>query len=139
MRALLCALIVVPVAGSGVRRDFAQDTPPAKTDMEIIQGTWLQTKRTLNGRKYEPGEYDRTLDVQGEKIVMSLFDFPESVIGEYTFSLDESKKPKWFTWTDIREKSTRKGIYEIKGDELTIKFDYRKDKMDQGDGFRCRT
>jgi uncharacterized protein (TIGR03067 family) len=91
----------------------------AKTDLQRIQGTWIQTKRFIQGKEMEPG-FELAFDVRGDKLVLSRFEFPGESAGDYSFSLDESKGPKWFTWTC--KGHTQLGIYEITNDELKINF-----------------
>ena len=124
------SLLVLCVCLGGSGMTLPDDPPVApKTDMEKIQGTWVQTKRYLLNREMEPGEFDLTFDIRGDKLIMSQYDFPEQPIGEYKFSLDEKKKPKWFTWTI--GKVTQRGIYEVKEDELKIIFNLTEKKLDQ--------
>ena len=121
-------VLCVCLGGSGMT---LPDDPPAapKPDLEKIQGTWIQTKAVHAQQGSGTRRIRCTLDIRGDKVIASQFDFPEQKIGEYKFSLDEKKKPKWFTWT--LDNFTQQGIYELKDDELTITFKMSDKKFDQ--------
>lgn len=91
----------------------------ARTDKEMLQGDWEVTSAQLGGKEPEGEEGDR---IKKQKIVIKGDKVTAREEAEYT--LDPGKKPKEI---DVKveqgpaqERGTWRGIYEIKGDELTL-------------------
>ena len=86
-----------------------------KKDQDEVQGTWEVTTMFNNG-KPEPGTVKgATLVIKGDKITMGMRNL--------TFKLDAAKKPKAIDAVakdGAAEGKTILGIYEVKGDTLTL-------------------
>jgi RNA polymerase sigma factor (sigma-70 family) len=94
----------------------------AKSDKEALQGTWKVFLLKENGVEKNDEEADMIKKgkfvFKGDKVIAR---------GECGFKIDSSKKPKEFDMIPLegppQEKGqTFKGIYELKGDDLTMVF-----------------
>ena len=132
---LLGAVVLGVVLLSGGVAVFAwQAAQPtavqAKSDKETLQGTWKVVLLKLNGNEKNDEEADRIkmgkFVFKGDKMIAR---------GECDIKIDSSKKPKEIDMIPLegppQEKGqTFKGIYELKGDDLTMVFrDPGKDRL----------
>ncbi len=95
-------------------------TPPnsgvaAKRDMEKLQGIWIVTAITENGKKME-GEI--RMEFKGDKVTMSEKGEPRGRKGTYT--IDPEKSPATIDIPFEDGEDTLSAIYQLKGDELKI-------------------
>jgi len=119
--ALALALLAgVPImayyAAPGNEKPAVQDT---KADKEKLQGTWALVSAQTGGREAE--------DEEAKQMKMLKFVFKGDKLTAKTeseYSIDPGKKPKEI---DLKvndgpqnERGTWKGIYELKGDQLTL-------------------
>jgi RNA polymerase sigma factor (sigma-70 family) len=124
---LLCAVVlgVVLVTGGvavGVLAFAGAAAVQAKSDKDALQGTWKVVLVKENGNEKNDAEADMIKKgrfvFKGDKVIAR---------GECDFKVDPSKKPKEFDMIPLegppQEKGqTFKGIYELKGDDLTMVF-----------------
>jgi uncharacterized protein (TIGR03067 family) len=89
----------------------AGDAP--KGDQKTIQGTWKVVMIEDGGRKRDVG--DKKVSFGKTKIT---FKDGERTLGDGTFELDPTKKPKWIDVTQRGNKML--GIYELEGDNLKV-------------------
>jgi RNA polymerase sigma factor (sigma-70 family) len=100
-----------------IRPGAAQD---AKADKEKLQGSWEFVSGQMGGKDVDGDEAEQ---MKKQKFVFKGDKLTAKV--ECTYTIDSSKKPKEF---DLKvedvpegpERGTWKGIYELKGDELTL-------------------
>jgi RNA polymerase sigma factor (sigma-70 family) len=94
----------------------------AKSDKDALQGTWKVVLLKINGNEKNDEEADRIkmgkFIFKGDKVIARV---------EGDFKIDPAKKPKEFDMIPLegppQEKGqTFKGIYELKGDDLTMVF-----------------
>jgi RNA polymerase sigma factor (sigma-70 family) len=90
-----------------------------KSDKDKLQGTWEFVSGQLHGKKVEGDEAD---EIKKHKFVFKGDKLTAKA--EATYTIDPSKKPKEI---DLKieegpeaERGTWKGIYDLKGDELTL-------------------
>jgi RNA polymerase sigma factor (sigma-70 family) len=99
-----------------VHPGVAQD---AKTDKDKLQGTWEFVSGQMGGKDADGEEAEQ---MKKQKYVFKGDKLTAKV--ECTYTIDSSKKPKEFDLTvedgPEQERGTWKGIYELKGDELTL-------------------
>lgn len=93
----------------------------AKKEMDKFQGTWTLESLEANGQPV-PEEQIKgiKLVVEGNKRTLKKGD---EVVGESTYKLDPTKKPKQIEITQTKgqlEGRTVKGIYEIDGDTQKV-------------------
>jgi RNA polymerase sigma factor (sigma-70 family) len=97
----------------------AQAEKVAKADRDRLQGTWEITSIHMDGKEPQGAEADnikrQRFVFKGNKLIAK---------GEGTYAIDPGKKPKEI---DLKieegpeaERGTWKGIYELKGNELTL-------------------
>jgi RNA polymerase sigma factor (sigma-70 family) len=122
---LLCAVVlgVVLLTGGvavGVLAFAGATAVQAKSDKEVLQGTWKVVLVKINGNEKNDEEADRIkmgkFIFKGDKLIAR---------GECDFKIDPAKKPKEFDMIPRegppQEKGqTFQGIYELKGDDLTM-------------------
>jgi RNA polymerase sigma factor (sigma-70 family) len=119
--ALMVVLTLVVFSGVlgfalGVVGALAQD---AKADKEKLQGTWEFVSGQFGGKEAQGAEAE---EMKKQKFVFKGDKVTSKVESEYT--VDPTKKPKEI---DVKidegppqERGTWKGIYELRGDELTL-------------------
>jgi uncharacterized protein (TIGR03067 family) len=114
-------------AGAALLPAVAQDKgDPAKTDADLLQGTWNYVVVEQNGVKEprrKPGEDLKTITFQGDKFEVKRGD---TVLQAGTRKLEPAQKPKTIdlTITEGDGKGTvQLGIYELKGDTFTACLD----------------
>jgi uncharacterized protein (TIGR03067 family) len=97
-------------------------------DLKPFQGTWVLSAATLGGRDHLDDFKGLTLTVDGDKYTV--------VVGPNTdkgaITLDASKSPKHITLASSEKAGpfkgrTMPGIYEFKGDTLTVCLNSEKD------------
>jgi uncharacterized protein (TIGR03067 family) len=93
--------------------------PSTGCDKDKLQGTWEFVSGQLAGKKVEGAEAD---EIKKHRFVFKGDKLTAKV--ESTYTIDHSKKPKEF---DLKvddgpeaERGTWRGIYDLKGDELTL-------------------
>jgi len=123
--ALMIVMTFAILSGAMVTAYFVVERPGEaqakddKSDKEQLQGSWEFVSGQLHGKKVEGDEADEIKKhkfvFKGDKLIAK---------GEATYSIDPSKKPKEI---DLKieegpeaERGTWKGIYDLKGDELTL-------------------
>jgi uncharacterized protein (TIGR03067 family) len=119
---LIVALTLVIGAGAltGVGVALrAEDKEAAKTDKEKLEGSWQLSSAQMMGKDAEGDELKQMQERS--------FDFKDGTLTARTnakYTIDPSKKPKEITLEvsegPAREQGTWKGIYELKGDDLTV-------------------
>jgi uncharacterized protein (TIGR03067 family) len=99
-----------------VHLGVAQD---AKADKDKLQGTWEFVSGQMGGKDADGEEAEQ---MKKQKYVFKGDKLTAKV--ECTYTIDSSKKPKEFDLMvedgPEQERGTWKGIYELKGDELTL-------------------
>jgi uncharacterized protein (TIGR03067 family) len=122
---LMIVLTLVILSGGLVIAHYvaaSSSETPAKDDKSNknkLQGTWEFVSGEVGGKKVEGDEADKFKKHQfvfkGDKLTAK---------EEYTYTIDSSKKPKEIDLKvdkgPERERGTWKGIYNLKGDELTL-------------------
>jgi RNA polymerase sigma factor (sigma-70 family) len=118
--ALLLVLAVAALSGVLAVAGYAIVQPQdAKADKEKLQGTWEFVSAQTGGKEAQGAEAEQMkmmkVVFKGDKVTAKF---------ECTYAIDPGKKPKEF---DLKvdegpelERGTWKGIYELKGDELTL-------------------
>jgi RNA polymerase sigma factor (sigma-70 family) len=91
----------------------------AKSDQDKLQGAWQVISAQMAGKEVEGDEAD---EIRAFKLVVKGDHMKSRHGGKFT--LDPSKKPKELDW-DMQEgpeveRGMWRGIYELKGDELTL-------------------
>jgi uncharacterized protein (TIGR03067 family) len=116
MRIGMLATVVAALLGVIAQaQDAAKKNADIKKDMDSLQGTWLAVSAEREGEK-APAER-----VKGIKLV-----FKDDVVThrqENKYELDPTQSPKTIDLRPVEsadEEKTIKGIYEIKGDDLTV-------------------
>jgi uncharacterized protein (TIGR03067 family) len=90
-----------------------------KKELERLQGTWVAVSVEENGRRLRPRIVRLariTLTIDGNKFS---FHSPRGD-AEGTLKIDPTKKPKWMDTVTEEKDKTRLGIYQLKGDTLTL-------------------
>jgi uncharacterized protein (TIGR03067 family) len=128
---------IVIVAGAVLA--VAADDP--KDEMKKMEGTWLVVSAENDGEKL-PDDVIKMMKsiVKGDKVSIYLGD---KVVGEATFTVDPSKKPK--TMDSVSTMGPDKGkkslaIYEFDGDTMKICFtegDERPKEITAKKGSKC--
>lgn len=100
--------------------------PPA--DLKPFQGKWVLSAATLGGRDHMDDFQGLALTVDGDKYVVTVG--PNTDKGAIT--LDPSKSPKHITLASSEKAGpfkgrTMPGVYEFKGDKLTVCLNSEKD------------
>jgi uncharacterized protein (TIGR03067 family) len=94
-------------------------------DLKQLEGTWEVVSTVLSGK--EVTEAIASFVIKGEKVThLPLKGKKDEPREGDTFKIDSSKMPKQIDWTVNQkgvEKKVLQGIFEIKGDDLTICFD----------------
>jgi uncharacterized protein (TIGR03067 family) len=113
-RALLAALIGSLFLAGTIRADD-------KKDQEPFQGKWKIAAIEVNGEKVDPEQFEKTvLIVKGDERVLKDGD---EVKSRATYKVDNAKSPKTIDISvseGTLKGKTLKGIYELKGDTMTI-------------------
>jgi uncharacterized protein (TIGR03067 family) len=92
----------------------AQDATKDKTN---IEGTWEVMSAVREGKPRD--------DIKGDKLIfkdgkLTIKNMKKKKDENGTYKLDPGKKPKTIDLTQDGSDKTLKGIYELKGDKLTI-------------------
>jgi len=136
---MLCLSAVMLRAASGT-------APAAKSDKELLQGTWRVVGMVRNGDatpEDDLKEASMSMRFAGEIATLAKGDRSKDA----SFTLDETKTPKQIVITpkDGPEKDKpRTSIYELKGDTLKMAFRIGQDTaaptdFTQGDGLGLMT
>jgi len=116
MRAAITLTIMLGLSLSGASaQDAAKKAEAAKKEMEALEGTWVAVAATRDG---EQAPEDR---LQTIKLVFKANQVTHRQTGKY--ELDPAEKPKSIDIKPLEDTDAEKiikGIYEIKGDELTV-------------------
>lgn len=122
--ATLISVVCLSVGGLAVgwyalSADAGEQKAAAKSDQDRLQGTWQVISAQVGGKEAEGEEGDM---VRKGKLVVKGDHMQIRNGGKFT--LDPSKKPKELDW-DMQEgpqveRGLWRGIYELKGDELTL-------------------
>lgn len=111
MSRLVTTLCLFAALAVTARADEAADKA-----LKDLQGEWKVEKMTFGGMELPAEATSKmTLTFKGNEVIPS--DHPKDVA---TIKLDPSKKPAWFDLTPETKKETILGIYELKGDTLTL-------------------
>jgi uncharacterized protein (TIGR03067 family) len=107
-RSLLLVAALAPVAD-----------PPA--DLKPFQGKWVLASATLAGRDHLEDFQGLALTVDGDKYTVTVG--PNTDKG--TITVDAAKSPMWITLASSEKAGpfkgrTMPGIYELKGEKLTV-------------------
>ncbi len=98
----------------------------AKTDSDLLQGTWKVVQRTKNGEDtpdQEVKDHPVTLRFAGDTVTTSAGE--DGKKDEAKFVLDGSKTPKHLTFTrtgEVHPGQVFAAIYELNGDTLTLAY-----------------
>jgi uncharacterized protein (TIGR03067 family) len=121
LAALLGALVLTAVGGSGARADGKADI---EKELKKFQGTWAFESVEAGGKEVPTDNFQGvTVTFTGDKYAVKKGD---QVFEAATLKLDPSKSPKAFdvTVTEGPNKgAVMPGIYEISGDTLKVCFD----------------
>jgi uncharacterized protein (TIGR03067 family) len=93
------------------------------SDQAKLQGTWELTKQAMGGKEFSgEGVPPLTLIVKDDLMTRTLGAEGKGAMSKSRFKLDAQKKPKEITLTDEGPVKGAKvvGIYELKGDTLTL-------------------
>jgi uncharacterized protein (TIGR03067 family) len=104
----------------------------AREDRDRLQGTWTVVESEKNGTPTPKDDLKKTpvkLTFHGDKLVVRLGEQKEA---EQTFTLDPGKNPKQIDVTPAA-----KGIYEIDGDTLRLRFFH--EGKERPKGFKSKT
>jgi uncharacterized protein (TIGR03067 family) len=112
---------------SGRCQEKAKQEDAGKKDRASLQGVWVCTKISSNGRTIDATDEKQiprpmTVSFDGEKLVFAQGDSKGPAT---TYKIDTSKKPKAI---DIGK---AKGIYALDGDRLKLKYFKEKDQDDK--------
>jgi uncharacterized protein (TIGR03067 family) len=113
----------------------------AKDEMKKLEGTWLVVSGENDGEKF-PDEAAKSMKaiVKGDKVTIYMGD---KVVGEATYTVDPTKKPKTMDTTSTMGPDKGKkslAIYEFDGDTLKICFtegDERPKELTGKKGSKC--
>jgi len=106
-------VLLVMAAGLLLAADKPKDD--AKGDKDQFQGSWKVVSGEHDGVTLpEEKTKELTVTFQGDKVTIRVGDKTEP---EQTFKLDPARKPR-----EIDVTPHAKGIYELKGDDLKIRF-----------------
>lgn len=92
------------------------DADSARTDSDLIQGTWKLVELHSNGNGFGPDQVKGTLSIDGTKATIRVkFQDQELYERSYEFKLYPFREPKAFDvlWEDGR---VTRGIYHLEGD-----------------------
>lgn len=105
-------------------------TPSADlpADLKPFQGQWVLSAATLGGRDHKEDFKGLTLTIDGDKYTVVVG--PNTDKG--TITLDATKSPKHITLASSEKAGpfkgrTMPGIYDLKGDKLTVCLNSEKD------------
>ncbi|HEV3144150.1 MAG TPA: sigma-70 family RNA polymerase sigma factor [Gemmataceae bacterium] len=121
---VMLTLGIVCGAGAGLSyvvhaQEKDKEKDPAKSDQERLEGTWEVTSAQMSGKEAEGQE---AANIKEHKIVFKGDTLTAKE--KCKFKLDPTKNPKELDLeVDVGnevEKGTWKGIYELKGDDLTL-------------------
>jgi RNA polymerase sigma-70 factor (ECF subfamily) len=110
-------IMLVTLKREGNKEDARLEGQPqkgAKSDKELIQGTWKVISAADGGQKFE-GENTRVIIDRETLTILKAGDQKELAA---TYELDPTQKPKWIDLTAGDRKML--GIYELAGDTLKI-------------------
>jgi uncharacterized protein (TIGR03067 family) len=110
------ALVMSAWLASAASRGRAADA-----DQDDLQAVWVATSMEINGAPAPAKEVERTRFTFKGKQVLLRHSKDEGKEEEGTFKADPKKSPKHLDIT-IKNK-TLHGIYELKGDELTVCYE----------------
>jgi uncharacterized protein (TIGR03067 family) len=124
---LLCVSIALLARAEEAKKD---PKAPKKSDKELLAGTWKVVKKVKNGEAEDTKDNPMTIKFAGDVASATVGDESK---GEGTFTIDESKNPKWITFAGTSGPSAGReiaAIYELDGDTLKLAY---------GTGDNCKT
>lgn len=95
----------------------------AKSDLELLQGTWENVVTLQNGKSVEQFIGVR-LVVAGNKLAWERMGSNHDQTIPATFALDPTKDPKHFDWTPDGKTTVHKRIYSLDGDMLKMSTNF---------------
>ena len=111
-RFLIFALLVPTF---GIATSQGQDS--IDKEKKALQGSWVVVSAEVLGMPLTSAKGQK-FTFAGEKFTLDTKDKKRK--GEGVFKLDPSRKPKQIDLDDSKKKTSMKGIYEIKGDEMRL-------------------
>lgn len=129
---LFNAFVATLVLGaSGLQDD------PVEVDKSRLQGSWVCVKVEIDGEAHDHGGLAEMKQVF-EKDTLRFYRGGKHV-GDVSFTIDPTTTPKAMDWTyDSPERlkgKTRRGIYRLDGDSLTICFNISADRKERPSRF----
>jgi uncharacterized protein (TIGR03067 family) len=94
----------------------ADDKQNAKKDSDPLTGTWKVVSTVVDGRERDQAKGGMFFVFKDGKVTRKQ---PRGE-AKATYKTDTSKKPATIDMTDRSDGMTRKGIFEVKGDELKL-------------------
>ncbi|HWE94577.1 MAG TPA: TIGR03067 domain-containing protein [Tepidisphaeraceae bacterium] len=119
---LLAALMLCASLALLARAEEGKKTPPAKSDKELLQGTWKVVKKTKGGEAEDVKDNPMTIKFAGDVATATM---GGETKGEGTFTIDESKSHRWITLTGTSGPNAGRefaAIYELDGDTLKLAY-----------------
>lgn len=103
-------------------------TADPAADLKPFQGKWVLSSATLAGRDHNDDFKGLALTIDGDKYTATV----TSLTDKGTITLDPSKSPKHITLASSEKNGpfkgrTMPGIFEFKGDKLTVCLNSEKD------------
>jgi uncharacterized protein (TIGR03067 family) len=119
---LVAFLLCTSLALLARAEEAKKDPKPARSDKELLQGTWKVVKKVKNGEAEDAKENPMTIKFSGDTASATV---GNETKGEGTFTIDESKKPKWITLAGTSGPNAGRefnAIYELDGDTLKLAY-----------------
>ena len=91
---------------------------PEKTDLELLQGTWVTTSQPLSGVKQEPKTV--TFTFAGRNLALTT----DQQTNPWEVTLDSKTAPKSWDMKHRTDPDVMKAVYSLEGDTLTVCHNY---------------